>query len=230
MQLFRVSQRGDIVWVSRRSQLTPYIWGISHRLESLMSTYGLQKSDRIATAIDVGANVGELSLGLCNAGAKVHAFEPDPAEFRSLRMNAGVGFDCHNVALWDENATLQFWLGNETGDSSLIQQKEGSPALTLDAVTLDSWMDAHLPEVHIDVLKVEAEGAEPEVLRGARETLRRTTRVVVDVGHERGFNRESTLEPVTAILTSNGFELMTVLSPRLVAIYQITLDSRTTAE
>ena len=43
------------------------------------------------------------------------------------------------------------------------------------------------------LLKVEAEGAEPEVLQGLKKNLSRVEFITVDCGFERGLNQKSTI-------------------------------------
>jgi hypothetical protein len=69
-------------------------------------------------------------------------------------------------------------------------------------------LDDLLPDVVIDVLKIDVEGAEPLVLRGARKLLARSPHLlaVVEFRNERHLSGESPAE-VLAFYTSLGFEL-----------------------
>ena len=69
----------------------------------------------------------------------------------------------------------------------------------------------------INVLKIEGEGAEPEILRGAEKTLQRVKYVCVDCGPERGMAKDSTLPPVCHYLLSQGFKFDQVSAKRLTA-------------
>ena len=70
--------------------------------------------------------------------------------------------------------------------------------------------------LQIDILKVEAEGMEPEVLRGALRTLKRTKFCVVDAGPER--YGKSTAAECISILQASGFELQEIIFPRGVLV------------
>jgi hypothetical protein len=59
----------------------------------------------------------------------------------------------------------------------------------------------------IALLKLEAEGAEPEILKGGLDTLQRTFFVVADLGPERGLKGERTFEASSEILKNHGFRL-----------------------
>lgn len=56
-------------------------------------------------------------------------------------------------------------------------------------------------------MKIEAEGAEPEILEGGVNALAMTDFVTVDCGFERGKEEASTLAPVANFLLRHGFEL-----------------------
>ena len=72
----------------------------------------------------------------------------------------------------------------------------------------------------VKLLKIEAEGAEPEALLGCSQLLSKIEYISADLGFERGVLQESTLAPVTNYLLQNGFELLTVGYPRVVALFK----------
>ena len=72
----------------------------------------------------------------------------------------------------------------------------------------------------VKLLKLEAEGAEPEVLEGLGEKLKFIEFITADLEYERGISCHSTLEPVTNYLLKNDFELIEVAKGRLCAIYK----------
>ena len=58
------------------------------------------------------------------------------------------------------------------------------------------------------MLKLEAEGAEPEVLEGAISVLNSIDYVSADVGPERGIHEQETRDTVVNFLEAHGFELI----------------------
>ena len=89
----------------------------------------------------------------------------------------------------------------------------------IETMTLDQYVQEHgIGE--IEVLKVEAEGAEPEVLRGATQTLPKCRYVTVDCGRERGVDRESTLRDVCNILFDCGFFIVDCEIPRCGILFE----------
>jgi len=72
----------------------------------------------------------------------------------------------------------------------------------------------------VKLLKLEAEGAEPEVLKGALKTLKSIEYVSTDCGFERGKNQDATFNEVNEILVENGFYIVTANLKRPVFLYR----------
>ena len=72
----------------------------------------------------------------------------------------------------------------------------------------------------VKLLKIEAEGAELEVLEGAKETLKYTEYVTVDYGPERGISKLSTSAEIVNFLYENNFKLIKVSKFRQVGLFK----------
>lgn len=131
------------------------------------------------TVADVGANLGYYTL-LCsrlvgNQG-QVHAFEPTPRTFailsENLRINGCSNVQTRSCAVGSQAARLQ--LVETPRYSGSGSNRLGLEAGDTEVITLDSlqWQTLHL-------LKVDVEGFDLQVLRGAVETLRRCRPVVL---------------------------------------------------
>ncbi len=116
---------------------------------------------------DVGAHVGS-TIGKFLAAtqwryAAIHAFEPDQQSFAALQrgyFSELENFQAHNVALSDCRATLQF---AQTG--TMGSRLDGNGNVEVQAVPLDELADA------VTFLKMDVEGHETAVLRGARRLI-----------------------------------------------------------
>jgi FkbM family methyltransferase len=120
--------------------------------------------------VDVGANVGYFSLLAASRGADVIAFEPDPECCVQLDANAlinGYAIDARRLAISDEKgeSTLYLAPAENRGGSSLKTGK--GPSLPVPTDTLDAQLDGRKPTL----VKIDVEGAEVRVLRGARALL-----------------------------------------------------------
>ena len=124
---------------------------------------------------DVGANIGTVTLPVATAGAlECLAFEPERANAARLAENAElnglVNVTVIEAAVWSIAGDLGLRAGGPVGSGTArvtAEVAEGHrrvPATTIDRL-------AGRGNRSPDILKVDAEGAELEVLRGARETL-----------------------------------------------------------
>lgn len=123
--------------------------------------------------LDIGANIGCISQALIAAGAEVEAFEPQPAVFELLEKNCP-SIIKHNIALGSRPGTAQMpkvdysKKGNFGGLG--IGQGHG---LRVELRTLDSF-----EYQNVGVIKLDVEGYEEEVLRGAVETIARCKPII----------------------------------------------------
>ncbi|MEK9614503.1 MAG: hypothetical protein VW080_11350, partial [Flavobacteriaceae bacterium] len=60
----------------------------------------------------------------------------------------------------------------------------------------------------IKLIKLEAEGFEPEIIEGLRKNLKNVEYISADLGFERGVNQETTAPKVINYLLKNGFKLL----------------------
>jgi hypothetical protein len=84
-------------------------------------------------------------------------------------------------------------------------------------------LDDLFPEgERIKLLKVEAEGAEPEILLGGSKMLRNVDFVTADLGFERGVDCESTAPEVVNFMVKNGFEVVEFRHQRVCVLFRNT--------
>ena len=211
------------LYVCRRTRFKLYRWGVKKRLDQLASDYNLTLVGNLRNGllIDCGANVGELGLWATENGMAYIPFEPEPLEAFCCDLN-NRGTRTRRYALWKESAELPFYSKPESADSSMIFMGNVDRTSTVQAVTLDSMLDfAYLAQVPgTIVLKVEAEGAEPEVLEGARDTLAYVDYVSVDCGPERGTEKAHTFEEVANFLIDCGFRPSKLNARRVTVLFR----------
>jgi FkbM family methyltransferase len=144
-----------------------------------LSLYGEREEEEVSfllslvkdgdTVVDVGANIGMLTVPLAKK-ARVLAFEPQPKMFELLKENV------------EQNGTtaeiFQLGLGEVFGKAGLPpldydrEDNFGGVALVpgndVKIATLDSF---NLEKCHL--IKIDVEGMEADVLRGAKQTIER---------------------------------------------------------
>ena len=198
---------GQRVYVSHRKRLKLYRNGFQHRQTQLLSDYRLavdlvEAGDLV---VDVGANIGEIGLWAMARGAAYIGVEPDPSAFAALSLNVPDG-DLYALGLSDHAGTARFFLDTANADSSLFQPQAGTEEIEIELIRLDDLLKKAHPDGRVRLLKVEAEGMEPEVLAGAEKTLLRCDYVAVDAGPERG--GENTVPQVFNALYGADFEVI----------------------
>ena len=168
--------------------------------------------------VDVGANIGNHSNFFLGLGSTVSAFEPARENFKLLELNCP-GAECHNIALSDmetmaELITFPSAMGNSAlagfQGSKTSRKQPSSSSEIVRTKRLDSF---HIP--HPTLIKVDVEGSEFSVLKGAQKTLERhKPSLWVEIHNpkirhsEDWRNRESS---VLDWLSSLGYRLVTVL-------------------
>ena len=90
-----------------------------------------------------------------------------------------------------------------------LQQQNNDIKTLIDELNIDK----------IKLLKIEAEGYEPEVLEGLGDKMRICQYIAVDGGYERGIKSEQTLTIITNHLLNNGFEMMDIYFPWCRALF-----------
>ena len=162
---------------------------------------------------DIGAATGHFGIVAARLfpGAKVHAFEPAERQrillARNAKLNRVDRFEIEPLGLWSHSDTLAFRTVGAESSLALVSRFQG----TLDfpeqvqVIPLDQWVNDHAIE-RIDLIKMDAEGAEIEILEGAHTTLTRfRPRLLVQAYHIRGGVR--TFERCAAILRGHGYSI-----------------------
>lgn len=132
-------------------------------------------------AIDVGAHVGLWTYWIARNFQRVHAFEPSAVHRQCWMKNmvdSGENTTLYPMALGDREGRVNLHTGpSSSGDTHVVLADEGDVVMQ----TLDSFNFTN-----VDFLKVDVEGFEYHVLKGAEETLTRERPIVVveQKGHE----------------------------------------------
>jgi FkbM family methyltransferase len=178
------------------------------------------------TFVDAGANKGDFSLiaARCVGPAgRVLAFEPEPGNFqwitKSVELNRYQNVRPFRIALSDRNGTASLYLGKMSGWHSLLPGSSGVAGaadnrrerLVVPTRTLDAVLREQPDGGRVDVIKIDVEGAEMNVLRGAAEALDRNDNVTVliDIHPEHGIDSRE----ICDYLREKGFALFKEAQP-----------------
>lgn len=127
--------------------------------------------------VDVGANIGAytvLAAGVC--GARVRAYEPVPAVYRSLLQNVALNVLGHRVSAQAvavgaglDAAAARVRMSASLDVINHVLTAAGGPGVDVPIVTLDALLADREPRPFF--LKIDVEGYEAAVIAGAAATL-----------------------------------------------------------
>ncbi|MEZ5353431.1 MAG: FkbM family methyltransferase [Bryobacteraceae bacterium] len=162
------------------------------------------------TFVDAGANIGYYSLtavSLLGDSGEVHAFEIDPRALRCLRKtirkNRLRGISLHEIALGETGGAANLIMSGDCGHTYVQTRAGGEGAVPVKP--LDDWLDHFRPR-GVRLIKIDVEGSELPVLRGARGVLQVCRPVVVCEAAEDNLNRSgATVSHLVEYMESLGY-------------------------
>ena len=127
--------------------------------------------------IDVGAHIGRYSIRLGkNANIKVIAIEPEKNNFlllkKNIYLNNLTNITAINKGVYSSPGNIPFYLADSgEGTHSVFMQTDKLTETSIPVDTLDNMVDKLNLHDRISKVKIDVEGAELEVLKGAKKIL-----------------------------------------------------------
>jgi FkbM family methyltransferase len=168
----------------------------------------------LGVLFDVGANRGQTLQHLLKYAprAEIHSFEPTDEVFNALAAKFGgrTNIRLHKLALGSRAETLRMLTRDNSELNTLVGAATAESALTqnTELATVDSIV-AQQGISHLDLLKIDVQGWEVEVIRGAEQVIRDHNLIFVLA--EAAFRSEETemqqFSELHSCLTAQGFIL-----------------------
>jgi FkbM family methyltransferase len=169
--------------------------------------------------IDIGAYVGAYSiLGSRKVGEKgiVIAIEPHPKNFMALSWNVKRKKNVVplRIAIWNQNTYAKLYESSSNALHSLVRVGDKQHSIKVLAVTLDTLYNAlkQLGVNQIDAIKIDVEGAEIEVLKGCKETLKTTKLIIIEVHNDKYLNK------IFYLLKEHKFQISSLKSNHIMGV------------
>lgn len=192
-------------------------------IERAIAIIGKFSSARRGLIIDIGAAGGETVAMFAKAFPflTIHAFEPLHENFERLMTTCG-GYKnvvAHKAALGSAPSNVEINVMSRVTASSILEsttdvalggkryfeavRKESVKVLRLDDVLTD--------ELPVHLIKLDVQGFELEVLRGAGDVLSRTTFVLVELQNHDIYKNAPKYYDIDAFVRSRNFELFELI-------------------
>ena len=169
--------------------------------------------------IDVGANIGQFAY-MCHSvwpQLPIYSFEPAPECFFRLEQTFArysIPGRCFPVAVGDAGGERVLHIYENSVNNSLLQRCDPDDieqrGVTVRCVTLDE-LSATLSNLKSPLLKVDVQGYELSVLKGATELLRRCRYVLVEVSFRRAYLGNAHAADILSFLRDHGFGCFDIL-------------------
>ena len=196
--------------------ISPYWWNTSSQdvFDKEISHYFDALGNFVPSCIlDIGAAEGHFAIAAATAfpTSSIHAFEPSQRQrvllARNVKLNRVTRIHVEKCGLWNSTTNLPFrTVGAESSvaPASRFQGRLGFPE-RVDVTPLDQWVGKHRIG-KIELIKMDAEGAELEILEGAEVTLKKFhPRLLVQAYHLRDGKR--TFERCANVLEATGYRI-----------------------
>jgi FkbM family methyltransferase len=177
----------------------------------------LLQNTPVPVIFDVGANIGTWTTWAARfwPHGTIHAFEPQHQVFQMLCGNCAINnlynVHAHNVALGNQNTTItvnepDYFIQQDFGRFSLLHDhrvKDSGRSMMVQIETLDLIMEKFaVPK--IDLIKIDAEGMDIMVLRGALETIKTHAPFIFMEHHD---THESYADQIVELLESLRYRI-----------------------
>jgi FkbM family methyltransferase len=180
------------------------------------------EADHVDVVLDVGGNLGQFGDRLRKAGwlGQIISFEPLSGPFTTLRKKAARdgNWDSHRIALGADNRTVDINVASVHDRSSLLPLGDDHHGVLPDSSyvgteqvpcqRLDDALDETTLATKIVALKMDVQGYEMEVLRGAPRLLERTHLIELEVSLIEMYKGQPTAAELVAMLDQHGFEIV----------------------
>lgn len=203
-----------------------YRFGLRHGVAAAVEHEGIPLTKDFKSVVDVGAGRGQFALVAHRRfpRATLHCFEPLTEARKKLTAVTGrlPAAHIYDLALGSGRASVEFHVSGNLDSSSILSMtashitafpgSDETGRVTVPVARLDGVLrPEQLPSPSL--LKIDVQGYELEVLRGAEELLERFDVILVECSFVELYAGQAQAEDVIGHLRERGFRLAGVFSP-----------------
>lgn len=171
--------------------------------------------------LDVGGGIASTAVIFDNSFPKnkIYIFEPLKMNFQEIAKQKKANWILVNKAVGSEITSTYINVSNYLTASSLLEMNSENESYKeqlhsigkqlIDVTTLDAEIPENTPVL---ILKMDVQGFELEVLKGASETLKNTKVIVLEINNHDGYKGSPTYFEIDDFLRNKNFELYDLLA------------------
>lgn len=202
--------------LAQRPRLLPLVrYGVVPSLEHVGVPFG-----ETATVLDVGASRGQFAaiLRYLRPEARILCFEPLPAALTTLRrVGVRLRLEIHAVALDERTGCTSFYVATSDDSSSVLPMTDRMTA-EFDGMGVASKTEVattRLDDLELSIrrpclLKIDAQGSELRILRGARATLALVDEAYIECSFVELYHGQPLASVIIAFMLDTGFVIVGV--------------------
>jgi FkbM family methyltransferase len=212
---FLVHSKSGNIHIATPYRALFYQRGLNTRLQSLYNSYGFDDYNFVlkknSIIIDIGVNIGEFSIYCARNKHHVFAIEPDITPYNLLvkNLNNYSNIKCFNLAISNFTGSQYIYLSTLTASTSIIKPNDNNTnreSKSVRGLTLDDFIEKNNIK-RVDFLKVDCEGAEPEILEGLKKYRNSIRYFSIDCGAERN-GKFTYKEVINSFSKNKNFQLL----------------------
>jgi FkbM family methyltransferase len=197
------------------------------REQDILEHFNPKKND---TVVDIGAHLGRYALissHLVGKEGKVITIEANPLVFeklkKNLELNKVTNTICLNYAVYSEKTKIKLFVRKEEstnteyslrntvmidrGKLMVKGSKDAERVLEVNADTLDNLLDLNdIKQESVNWIKIDVEGAELEVLKGATNVLSKSKDISILIEIHNLGNGKTLYQPIMDLLNNYNFK------------------------
>ena len=192
-------------------------------IDLLKLVFNILKDRKINFLLDVGANIGTVSIAATKLGyvKNCYAFEPEPLNYKYLKWNIFLNkfqknILTFNVAVSNSSNDLKYihLSKNNYGDHQIIYDRKVKSKISVKSSKLDDYFDG-LKKAKV-LIFIDVQGYETFVIKGAKKFLKIGTPILMEFWPY-GIKKHSSEECFIDTLINNGKyqKIIDMKSPKL---------------
>ena len=166
------------------------------------------QNKRFTRVVDIGAWCGTWSMAIQEFADNINCYEPNKTHYTCLEKNLSKynNVNLYNHAIGDSNGFVKLTDDSATQNTRVLYEAGDTAIYTLDELNLQD----------VDMLKIDVEGFEMKVLKGATETLKRVKFLMIELNHNTEKYGSSNIEVKKYLQDELGFNILIKIWPDIV--------------